>query len=193
MDKKVTSKKTSKKNNSSFYRFVFIAVAVFVLLYILYLSFFDDTNKREYNLSTDKTEQFNNIKEPQFVKEGELEFLNKDGKTTISKIDVEIADNTPERMQGLMYRKSMDENRGMLFIFQNNEQRGFYMKNTIIPLDIIFLDSAKQVLKIHKNTTPFSERTLESGVPAKYVVEVNAGYTDRYGIKEGDRIKFSYQ
>ena len=193
MDNKVTSKKTPKKSNSSFYRFVFIAVAVFVLLYILYLSFFDDTNKREYNLSTDKTEQFKNIKEPQFVKEGELEFLNKDGKTVISKIDIEIADNTPERMQGLMYRKSMDENRGMLFIFQNNEHRGFYMKNTLIPLDIIFLDSAKQVLKIFKNTTPFSERTLESGLPAKFVVEVNAGYTDRYGIKEGDMIKFSYQ
>ena len=193
MDNKVTSKKTPKKSNSSFYRFVFIAVAVFVLLYILYLSFFDDTNKREYNLSTDKTEQFKNIKEPQFVKEGELEFLNKDGKTVISKIDIEIADNTPERMQGLMYRKSMDENRGMFFIFQNNEQRGFYMKNTIIPLDIIFLDSVKQVLKIFKNTTPFSERTLESGLPAKFVVEVNAGYTDRYGIKEGDRIKFGYR
>ncbi|MBL7129553.1 MAG: DUF192 domain-containing protein [Ignavibacteria bacterium] len=193
MDKKVTSKKTPKKNNSSFYRFVFIAVAIFVLMYILYLSFFDDTDKREYNLSTDKTEQFKNIKEPQFVKEGELEFLNKDGKTVISKIDIEIADNTPERMQGLMYRKSMDENRGMLFIFQNNEHRGFYMKNTLIPLDIIFLDSAKQVLKIFKNTTPFSERTLESGLPAKFVVEVNAGYTDRYGIKEGDMIKFSYQ
>ncbi len=193
MDKKVTSKKTLKKNNSSFYRFVFIAVAIFVLMYILYLSFFDDTDKREYNLSTDKTEQFKNIKEPQFVKEGELEFLNKDGKTVISKIDIEIADNTPERMQGLMYRKSMDENRGMLFIFQNNEHRGFYMKNTLIPLDIIFLDSAKQVLKIFKNTTPFSERTLESGLPAKFVVEVNAGYTDRYGIKEGDMIKFSYQ
>ena len=193
MDKKVRSTKTAEKKGSSFYRFVFIAVAIFVLLYILYLSFFDDTNKREYNLSTDRTEQFKNIKEPQFVKEGELEFLSKDGKTIISKIDIEIADNTPERMQGLMYRKSMDENRGMLFVFQNNEQRGFYMKNTIIPLDIIFLDSAKQVLKIFKNTTPFSERTLESGMPAKFVVEVNAGYTDRYGIKDGDRIKFSYR
>ena len=192
MDKKVKSEKTAKKEGSSFYRFVFIAVAIFVLLYILYLSFFDDTNKREYNLSTDKTEQFKNIKEPQFVKEGELEFLNKDGKTVVSRIDIEIADNTPERMQGLMYRKSMDENKGMLFVFQDNEQRGFYMKNTIIPLDIIFLDSAKQVLKIFKNTTPFSERTLESGMPAKYVVEVNAGYTDRYEIKDGDRIKFSY-
>lgn len=181
------------ENSSSFYRFVFIAVIIFVLLYILYLSIFDDKKESEYKLSTDKTEQFKNIKEPQFVKEGELEFLKKDGQTIISKIDIEIADNTPERMQGLMYRKSMDENRGMLFIFQDNEQRGFYMRNTVIPLDIIFLDSVRQVLKIIKNTTPFSERTLESGSPAKYVVEVNAGYTERHGIKEGDKIKFSYQ
>jgi hypothetical protein len=119
--------------------------------------------------------------------------LKKDGKTIVTKIDIEIADNTPERMQGLMFRKSMDENKGMLFIFQDYEVRGFYMKNTIIPLDIIFLDSVKQVLKIYKNTTPFSERTLESGMPAKYVVEVNAGYTNKHGIKDGDRIKFSYQ
>ena len=193
MDKKTKSSKKQGENSSSFYRFVFIAVIIFVLLYILYLSFFDDKKENEYMLSTDKTEQFKNIKEPQFVKEGELEFLKKDDKTAISKIDIEIADNTPERMQGLMYRKSMDENRGMLFIFQDYEQRGFYMRNTIIPLDIIFLDSAKQVLKIHKNTTPFSERTLESGMPAKFVVEVNAGYTDRYGIEDGDRIKFGYQ
>jgi uncharacterized membrane protein (UPF0127 family) len=192
MDKKVKTSKTPGKSNSSFYRFVFIAVAIFVLFYILYLSIFDDKKENKYTLSTDKTEQFKNIKEPQFVKEGELEFLKKDSKTVVSKIDIEIADNTPERMQGLMYRKSMDENKGMLFIFQDYEVRRFYMKNTIIPLDIIFLDSVKQVLKIYKNTTPFSERTLESGMPAKYVVEVNAGYTDKRGIKDGDRIKFNY-
>ncbi len=193
MDKKVKTSKTPDKNNSSFYRFVFIAVAIFVLFYILYLSFFDDKKENEYTLSTDKTEQFKDIKEPQFIKEGELEFLKEDGKTVVSKIDIEIADNTPERMQGLMYRKSMDKNKGMLFIFQDYEVRGFYMRNTIIPLDIIFLDSVKQVLKIYKNTTPFSERTLESGMPAKYVVEVNAGYTDKHGIKEGNKIKFIYQ
>jgi len=193
MDKKTKSSKKQGENNSSFYRFIFIAVAIFVLFYILYLSFFDDKKENEYTLRTDKTEQFKNIKEPQFVKEGELGFLKKDDKTVISKIDIEIADNTPERMQGLMYRKSMDENKGMLFIFQDYEVRGFYMRNTIIPLDIIFLDSSKQIIRVYKNTVPFSESTLGSGIPAKYVVEVNAGYTDKHRIKNGDRIKFSYQ
>ena len=193
MDKKEKSPKEKPQNNSSFYRFVFIAVIIFVAAYFIYLSFFDDKNENEYRLSTDKTESFNDIQEPQFKREGELEFLKKDGKTVISKIDIEIADNTPERMQGLMYRKSMDENKGMLFVFQEYEQQGFFMRNTIIPLDIIFLDSSKQIIKIHKNTVPFSETTLPSGKPSVYVVEVNAGYTDKYNIKDGDKIKFVYR
>ena len=192
MDKKEKSPKVKPQNNSSFYRFVFIAVIIFVAAYFIYLSFFDDKNENEYRLSTDKTESFKDIQEPQFKKEGELEFLKKDGKTVISKIDIEIADNAPERMQGLMYRKSMDENIGMLFVFQEYEQQGFFMRNTIIPLDIIFLDSSKQIIKIHKNTVPFSETTLPSGKPSMYVVEVNAGYTDKYSIKDGDKIKFVY-
>lgn len=193
MDKKEKSPKVQAQSNSSFYRFVFIAVIIFVAAYFIYLFFFDDKNENEYRLSTDKTESFKDIREPQFKKEGDLEFLKKDGKTVISKIDIEIADNIPERMQGLMYRKSMDENKGMLFVFQEYEQQGFYMRNTIIPLDIIFLDSSNQVIKIHKNTTPFSETTLPSGKPSMYVVEVNAGYTDKYGIKDGDKIKFIYR
>jgi len=193
MDKKEKSPKVKPQNNSSFYRFVFIAVIIFVAAYFIYLSFFDDKNENEYRLSTDKTESFKDVQEPQFKKEGELEFLKKDGKTVISKIDIEIADNAPERMQGLMYRKSMDENIGMLFVFQEYEQQGFFMRNTIIPLDIIFLDSSKQIIKIHKNTVPFSETTLPSGKPSKYVVEVNAGYTDKYSIRERDKIKFVYR
>ena len=192
MDKKAKSSNIKPKNNSSFYRFVFVAVIILVAAYFVYLSFFDNKKEDGYRLSTDKTERFKDIQEPQFKKEGELEFLKKDRKTVISKIDIEIADNTPERMQGLMYRKSMDENKGMLFIFQEYEQQGFYMRNTIIPLDIIFLDSSKQVIKIYKSTTPFSETTLPSGKPSKYVVEVNAGYTDKYGINDGDKIKFVY-
>lgn len=193
MDKNAKSSKVQPQNNSSFYRFVFIAVIIFVAAYFIYLSFFDNKKENEYRLSTDKTERFKDIQEPQFKKEGELEFLKKDEKTVISKIDIEIADNTPERMQGLMYRKLMDENKGMLFLFQEYEQQGFYMRNTIIPLDIIFLDSSKQIIKIHKNTIPFSETTLPSGKPSMYVVEVNAGYTDKYGIKDGDKIKFVYR
>jgi len=138
MDKKAKSLKVQSQNNSNFYRFVFIAVIIFVAAYFIYLSFFDNKKENEYRLSTDKTERFKDIQEPQFKKEGELEFLKKDRKTVITKIDIEIADNTQERMQGLMYRKSMDENKGMLFVFQEYEQQGFYMRNTIMPLDIMW-------------------------------------------------------
>ena len=62
------------------------------------------------------------------------------------------------------------------------------MRNTIIPLDIIFVNSKKKIIKIHKKTEPFSERSLPSFKPALYVVEVNAGFTDKFGIKEGDHI-----
>jgi uncharacterized membrane protein (UPF0127 family) len=193
MSKPTKTSNTPQKNNSSFYRFVFIAVIVLIAGYIIFISFFDNNSNNEYRLSTDKTDQFDNIEEPQFKKEGELEFLKKDGKTFVSKIDIEIADNTQERMQGLMYRKEMDEDKGMLFIFQEYEQQGFYMKNTIMPLDIIFLDSTKQIIKIFKNTIPFSEKTIPSGKPAMYVVEVNAGYTDRNGVEVGDKVEYVYR
>lgn len=87
-----------------------------------------------------------------------------------------------------MYRENMQEDQGMLFIFPVEEYQSFYMKNTIMPLDIMFVNSKKQIVKIHKNTTPYSEKSLPSFNPAVYVVEVNAGFSDKFGIKEGSYI-----
>jgi uncharacterized membrane protein (UPF0127 family) len=87
-----------------------------------------------------------------------------------------------------MFRESMDENQGMLFIFDREEMQGFYMRNTLIPLDIIFVNSKKQIVKIHKNARPLDETDLPSMKPAIYVVEVNGGFTDKYKIKEGEYI-----
>jgi len=86
MDKNAKSPKVQPQNNHSFYRFVFIAVIILVAAYFIYLSFFDNRKENEYRLGTDKTERFKDIQEPQFKKEGELEFLKKDRKTVISKI-----------------------------------------------------------------------------------------------------------
>lgn len=124
------------------------------------------------------------------MKEGELEFLKKDGKTPIVKIDVEMAEDDRERAQGLMYRKSMDEKRGMLFTFTMETEQEFWMKNTIMSLDIIYVNHNMEIVKIYKHTTPFSESPLPSGKPAFYVVEVISGFTDKYGIKEGDMISY---
>jgi uncharacterized membrane protein (UPF0127 family) len=87
-----------------------------------------------------------------------------------------------------MFRENMKEEEGMLFLFPAEEYQSFYMKNTIMPLDIIFVNAKKQIVKIHKNTTPYSEASLPSMKPSIYVVEVIAGFTDKYKIQEGDII-----
>jgi len=140
----------------------------------------------------DPKEEINNHPEPQFKKEGELSFVKKDGKE-ISKVDIEVSDNAPERAQGLMWRKAMGENQAMLFIFPAPEQQAFWMKNTIMPLDIIFIDEDNVIVKIHKNAVPYSEKSLPSEKNSIFVVETIAGYCDKNGVKEGDKIKFDFQ
>lgn len=123
-----------------------------------------------------------------FVKEGEVVFLS--GGEKIKKIDVEIAENEAEHAKGLMYRSYMPDSVGMLFIFQNVQPQSFWMKNTHIPLDIIYVGPDKKIVSIQKNAKPFSEDNLPSYGDVQYVVEVNGGYTDQYGIKVGDSIQF---
>jgi len=127
---------------------------------------------------------------PVFRKDGELRFL--EGKTfnPITTIDIEVADTDPEKEQGLMYRDTMSENRGMLFLMGTEDTQSFWMKNTIISLDIIYVNSERRIVSIHKNTKPYSLEQIISAKPAMYVVEVNAGYTDKYGIKVNDLISF---
>jgi uncharacterized membrane protein (UPF0127 family) len=79
----------------------------------------------------------------------------------------------------------------MIFLFENNRPRSFWMANTPLSLDILFVNSDLEIVRIHRNTTPFSQESIESERPAKYVVEVNAGYTLRHDITEGHRIDFN--
>lgn len=127
-----------------------------------------------------------------FVKQGEVYFQDAN-KKAIKGIDVEIAETDETRHTGLMFRDKMEETQGMLFIFPDEDYQSFYMKNTILPLDIIFINAKKQIVKIYKNTTPFSETSLPAGKPTMYVVEVNAGFSDKYNIKEGDFIDWRRQ
>jgi uncharacterized protein len=126
----------------------------------------------------------------EFVKEGELVFFGKDNSGKIMKIDVEIADDPYKWERGLMYRHSMPEAAGMLFIFRRPQLLSFWMRNTYIPLDIIFVDGSMRIVTIYKDTQPLSEKQLFSNVAVKYAVEVNAGFCNRYGIKKGDYIRF---
>jgi uncharacterized membrane protein (UPF0127 family) len=105
----------------------------------------------------------------------------------------EIADTPELTAKGLMYRKSIPKDYAMLFIFENEEPRGFWMKNTLIPLDIIFLNKNKEIINIAKNVPPCKQspcKSYYSKKPAKYVVEIRGGLSKKMHIKAGDTIEF---
>lgn len=126
---------------------------------------------------------------PSFSSEGNLSFISKSGEQ-VKSIAIELANNPSEQAQGLMYRRDMKENQGMLFLMGREEEQSFWMKNTLISLDIIYANSANEIVKIYRRTKPLSEASLPSGAPAKYVVETLGGFCDKYGISEGDKIDF---
>ncbi len=112
------------------------------------------------------------------------------GKGSLAKLRVEIAQDPEKRQQGLMGRTKIGEFEGMLFIFENDDERSFWMANTPVSLDIIFVNSKKEVVSIQKNAQPYSEESLPSFKPAMYVVEVNAGFCERHGVSEGTEISW---
>lgn len=122
-----------------------------------------------------------------FKKEGELTITDSLGNSKI-KIDLEIADTEYERQLGLMNRDTMEETQGMLFIFPIERMQSFWMRNTLIPLDIIFINKNNEIVTIHKNTKVLSAQSYPSSEPAIYVLEVNGGFTDRQNIEKGDKI-----
>lgn len=126
-----------------------------------------------------------------FTKEGTVDFITQNNK--VISIDVELAKTEEEQSLGLMFRESMDNNQGMLFVFPNQDFRSFWMKNTVIPLDMLFVTDSLQIATIHANTIPFAEKSYPSSRPVKYVIEVNAGYCEQNSIKVGDRVKLNYQ
>jgi uncharacterized membrane protein (UPF0127 family) len=92
-----------------------------------------------------------------------------------------------------MYRKEMAQNRGMLFIFPDEQRRSFWMKNTEIPLDIIFVNADSMIIHVSKNNRPYSLKSIPSFEYAQYVVEVNAGFCKKYSIKTGGYIKIKHK
>ncbi|WP_245759834.1 DUF192 domain-containing protein [Robiginitalea myxolifaciens] len=129
-------------------------------------------------------------KEVSFSKEGELQVFYRESDSLLAEIAIEIADSEYETQTGLMYRREMKDTQGMLFIFQEEAYHSFYMKNTLIALDLLFIDADMQVVTIAKNAQPYDETGIPSRVPVQYVLEIKAGLSDRLGISEGDRIAF---
>ncbi len=104
---------------------------------------------------------------------------------------VEVADNDAERQKGLMFRQKLPANRGMLFVFPNQAPRAFWMKNTRIPLDILYFDRDFKLVAQQRNVPPCHQRdcpSYPSGRPARYVLELNAGTASELGLKIGDRL-----
>ncbi len=128
-----------------------------------------------------------------FTKEGDLTIFKSVTDSIITKFDIEIAETEYETQTGLMYRKSMEQEQAMLFIFPEVEVHSFYMKNTEFPLDIIYIDENSKIVSFQKNAQPFDETGLSSQVPVKYVLEINAGLSDKIGLKVGDSIAFNKQ
>ncbi len=128
-----------------------------------------------------------------FTKEGDLTIFKSVTDSIITKFDIEIAETEYETQTGLMYRKSMEQEQAMLFIFPDVAVHSFYMKNTEFPLDIIYIDENSKIVSFQKNAQPFDETGLSSQVPVKYVLEINAGLSDKIGLKVGDSIAFNKQ
>ena len=125
-----------------------------------------------------------------FEVEGSLAFLTPDG-DTLRTIDVDVADTDAERKRGLMRQRSLGYDRGMLFIFDSVDEGGMWMKNTPLPLDIVFVAPDSQVINIAHRTTPFSEESIEPAAPRNFVVEVRAGFANRFDLTDSTRVRWT--
>lgn len=108
-------------------------------------------------------------------------------------VKVELADTQPKAERGLMFRKAIPEGTGMWFVFRDDAERVFWMKNVIFPLDMIFIDKSFVIRKIEKTVPPCVHEPCPryySGVPVRYVLEVPGGYCERKGVKEGQKVEY---
>lgn len=123
-----------------------------------------------------------------FTVEGELVFLH-EGEPIVS-IAIEIADDDSSRTRGLMQRTSLPDRSGMLFIFPQEELQSFWMANTQMSLDLVFVNSDGEIVSIAKYARPLSTEPVVSEGPARYVVELEAGFADSWGLIEGDAVEW---
>jgi uncharacterized protein len=126
-----------------------------------------------------------------FTKEGTLTIFKTETDSILVNLDIEIAESDYEYETGLMYRKGMEEKQGMLFIFSDIRHHNFHMKNTKFPLDIIFIDENLKIASFQKNAKPFNESSLPSKVPIQYVLEINAGLSEKWQLGIGGRVEFT--
>lgn len=126
-----------------------------------------------------------------FEKQGTLTFLDTSG-TAVTSVDIEIADSPKKRETGMMGRPMLGEKNGMLFVFEQEQYLAFWMMNTMISLDMIFINANKRIVTIQRNAVPYSQESYAADSPGQYVLEVNAGFCDRYGIQVGQSVEWTH-
>jgi hypothetical protein len=126
-----------------------------------------------------------------FTKEGDLSIFKKSTDSLRTKLNIEFAETDYETQTGLMYRKGMEDDQAMLFIFPEESVHSFYMKNTEFALDILYIDEDLKIASMQENAQPLNEGGLSSKVPVKYVLEINGALAEDLGILVGDSISFS--
>ncbi len=122
---------------------------------------------------------------------GTLSFLDSSG-SILTSIDIAVADTEELRSLGLMDVRNLKQDGGMLFIFPEEERRSFWMANTPLPLDLIFVNNNLEIVHVHQNARPFSQQSIDSVYPALYVIEVNAGFTVSNDLQPGQLVSFEY-
>ena len=113
---------------------------------------------------------------------------NQDGRTIV--FQVEIADTSAKREMGLQYRRELADDKGMIFLFPEESIQSFWMKNTPIPLDMIFMNRQRQIAGIVEQTLPFSLAPRSVAAPSQFVLEINGGLAKKYRLKAGDSVRF---
>ncbi len=137
-----------------------------------------------------KNKKLPTIVEPQFTKEASLAILDSNAVDTLKLLDIELAESIAEIQYGMMYRRSMAENMGMLFLMGEERRQSFYMKNTYVSLDIIYINDQMEIVSIQKNAVPLDETSLPSEGPASMVLEIKGGLSDEWGLQKGQKIRW---
>ena len=122
-------------------------------------------------------------------REGELEPLTiETAAGDVIHYQIELAVSQRDKERGLMFRESLPEDRGMLFIYRPEKTVAMWMKNTLLPLDMLFIDKEGKIARIESDTVPGSLKVISSGAEVRAVLELNAGQASKHGIKAGDRV-----
>lgn len=144
-----------------------------------------------FYLAPKRTGVYNpNYKSPVFRKEGELTFIDAQAKHSVIDIDVEIANTIGEQKRGLMNRRFLPANGGMLYIYKESAPRTFTMQNIFLSLDVLFINMDQEITRIVEDRPPLSAASIPSGGKVQYVLLVQGGFCKAFNIRVGDHVEF---